>query len=116
MCLGRQRDCVGVVKLAAGHRVPRPRPGRLAGDRRKADSAIIAQGRDGFQRHVAGAMDGPFIVMFEQDRADETDDGVLVGEDTNHSVRRLISPFRRSIGWSSEALVRCCGGGDLPRA
>ena len=44
---------------------------------------IIAQGRDGFQRHVAGALDRPFIVLLEQDRADETDDGVLVGEDAD---------------------------------
>lgn len=40
--------------------------------------------RDGFQRHVAGALDGPFVVLLEQDRADETDDGVLIGEDADH--------------------------------
>jgi hypothetical protein len=36
---------------------------------------MIAQRRDGFQRHVAGALDGPFIVLLEQDRADDSDDG-----------------------------------------
>ena len=38
---------------------------------------------DAFQRHVAGALDGPFIVLFEQQRADEADDGVVVGEDAD---------------------------------
>jgi hypothetical protein len=45
---------------------------------------IIAQWRDGFQRHVAGTLDGPFIVLLEQDRADGADDGVLIGEDADH--------------------------------
>ena len=48
-------------------------PGGSAGKSREADDGIIAQGSDGFQRHVAGALDGPFIVLFEQDGADETD-------------------------------------------
>lgn len=38
---------------------------------------------DAFQCHVAGALDGPFVVLFEQQRADETDDGVVVGEDAD---------------------------------
>ena len=37
---------------------------------------------DGFQRHVTDTLDGPFIVLFEQDRADKADDGVFVGEDS----------------------------------
>jgi hypothetical protein len=37
-----------------------------------------------FQRHVAGALDGPFVVLFEQDRADEAGDGVLIGEDADN--------------------------------
>ena len=49
----------------------------------QADDGIIAQGRDGFQGHVAGALDGPFIVLLEQDGADEADDGGLVGEDAD---------------------------------
>lgn len=52
----------------------RQEPGRSAGDLRKADGWIIAQGRGGFQRHVAVALDGPLIVLFEQDRSDEADD------------------------------------------
>ena len=49
----------------------------------QADEGIIAQRGDGFQRHVAGALDGPFVVLFEQEGADEADDGVLVGEDAD---------------------------------
>ena len=66
-----------------GHRALRHGPDRSAGDCRQADDGIIAQGRDGFQRHVAGALDGPFVVLFEQDGADEADDGGLVGEDAD---------------------------------
>jgi hypothetical protein len=66
-----------------GHRIRRHGPGRSAGDRRKADGGIIAQRRDGFQRHVAGTLDRPFVVLLEQDRTDETNDRVLVGEDAD---------------------------------
>jgi hypothetical protein len=30
------------------------------------------------------APDGPFIILFEQDRADEANDGIFVGEDADH--------------------------------
>jgi hypothetical protein len=36
-----------------------------------------------FQRHVAGALDGPLVVLLDQDRADEAGDGGLVGEDAD---------------------------------
>jgi hypothetical protein len=43
----------------------------------------MAQGGHGFQRHVAGALDDPFVVLFQEDCADEPDDGVVVGEDAD---------------------------------
>ncbi len=46
----------------------------------QADERIIAQRRDGFQAHVAGALDGPFIVLFEQDGANEAGDRLFVGD------------------------------------
>jgi hypothetical protein len=76
--------------------------GRSADDRREADGGIIAQRRDGFQGHVAAALECPFVVLLEQDRADEVYDGVLVGKMPTTSVRRLISPLTRS-----SALVEC---------
>ena len=48
-----------------------------------SDDRIIAQWRDAFQRDVAGALDSPFIVLFEQDGADEPGDGCFVGEDAD---------------------------------
>ena len=42
----------------------------------------VAQGGHGFQRHVAGALDRPFVVLLHQDRSDEGDDGVVVGKDS----------------------------------
>jgi hypothetical protein len=58
--------------------------GLSAGDCREADGGIIAQGRDGFQRHVTGPLDGPLVVLFEQDRADQPGYGVLIGKDADH--------------------------------
>jgi hypothetical protein len=63
------------------------------------DEGILAQRCHGFQGHVAGALHGPLIVLFKEDGTDESDDGLVIGEDANTSVRRLISPFTRSIGF-----------------
>jgi hypothetical protein len=38
---------------------------------------------DAFQGHVASTLDGPLVVLFEQQRADEADDGAVVGEDAD---------------------------------
>ena len=58
--------------------------GRLSGRHgRQADESIVADGGHRFQRHVACALDGPFIVLFEQDGADEAGDGGLVREDAD---------------------------------
>ena len=40
--------------------------------------------RDRFQAHVATALNGPFVVLFEQQRADEPRDGICVREDADH--------------------------------
>lgn len=49
----------------------------------RADERIIAHLADGFQRHVSSALDCPFVILFEQDRADESDDSVVVGKDAD---------------------------------
>ena len=49
----------------------------------EADDGIIAQECDGFQGHVAGSLNGPFVVLLEQDGAHEADDGLFVGEDAD---------------------------------
>ena len=58
----------------------------------------MAQRGDGFQRHVAGALDGPFVVLFEEEGADQADDGVVVGEDADDVGAPLDLADRRSIG------------------
>jgi len=62
------------------------------------DDGIIAQRRDGFQGHVAGAQDRPFVVLLEQDRADQANDGILIGEDADD--------FRSPLDLAVEALDR----------
>ena len=57
----------------------------------QADGRIIAQRRDGFQAHVACALHGPLIILFEQQSSDEADDGSLVGEDADHIARTSAS-------------------------
>jgi hypothetical protein len=49
----------------------------------QTDGGIIAQRSDGFEAHVASALHGPFIILFEQQRTDESNDGGLVGEDAD---------------------------------
>lgn len=62
-------------------------PGRAGDDvrlpRLALDDWIIAQRRDRFQAHVAAALNRPFIVLFEQQPADQACDCILVGEDAN---------------------------------
>ena len=85
----------------------------------QADEGIIAQGCDGFQGHVAGALDGPLVVLLEQDGADEADDGGLVGEDADdlgaaldlavEALERVgrvqLGPVRRREGHVGEHVV-----------
>ena len=84
--------------MAAGQHDHRREPGRSAGDCREADGGIIAQGGDRFQGHVAGALNRPFVVLLKQDRPDQPDDGVLVGEDAHD----IGAPFDLAV----EALDR----------
>jgi hypothetical protein len=74
---------------------------------RQSDDGIIADRGAAFQRDVAGALDGPFIVLFEQDGPDEPGNCSFMGEIPTTSVRRLISPFNRSSGLVLCSLVRC---------
>ncbi|MBB3660999.1 hypothetical protein FHX15_006271 [Rhizobium sp. BK650] len=45
---------------------------------------IMAHCGDGLKGHVSGTLDGPFVILFEEQRADEPDDGVLVWEDADN--------------------------------
>lgn len=49
----------------------------------QADVGSVADGADGFQGHVAGALCGPFVGLFEENGADEADDSGLVGKDAD---------------------------------
>jgi hypothetical protein len=49
----------------------------------------------------ASALDGPLIVLFEQDRADQAGYGVLIGKISITSVRRLISPLKHGTRGAS---------------
>jgi hypothetical protein len=71
---------------------------------------IIAQRGDGFQRHVAAALHGPLVVLFEQDRADEADDGGFVGEDADNLGASLDFSVQPLDGVRAELLARCAAG------
>ena len=43
----------------------------------------IAHLVDGFQLHVASTLNGPLVVLLEEDGADEPDDGIAAGEDAD---------------------------------
>ena len=59
----------------------------------------MADARDAFRRHVAGALDGPLVVLFEQDCADQSADGGLVGEDPDDLGSAL---HLAGSGWLSQ--------------
>ena len=99
-------------ELSVGHHVRRHGPDRSAGDSREADGGIIAQRGDGFQCHVASTLDGPLVVLFEQDCTDQTGNRLLVRKDPDDLGSTLDLTLRRSSG-----LVECsltlCGTGKL---
>ncbi len=76
---GRQDRVQGGVASAASAPSGQSRNGSACS--RQADEWIIAHCCDGFQCQVAGPLDGPFVVLFQEQCADEADDGLVVGED-----------------------------------
>jgi hypothetical protein len=58
---------------------------------------IVADLRDGFQAHVA-ARDSPLVVLLEHESANETDDGIVVGEDADN-IRAPLDFFVQSLEW-----------------
>ena len=64
------------------------------------DDEIIAHVSDSFQGHVSAALNRPFIVLFEQQRADETGYGLLVGKDADD--------IGASLDLAVEAFDRVC--------
>ena len=47
------------------------------------DNDIVAYRGNGFQRHVLRTVDDSFFVLLDEDRADQSGVGVLVGEDAD---------------------------------
>ena len=44
---------------------------------------MLAHRNNRFQRHVSRSLDCPFVVLFDQDGADQAGDGILVGKDAD---------------------------------
>jgi hypothetical protein len=63
--------------MEAGHRVQPPR-----------NEGIIADESDGFQYHLAGALRGPFGILFQKDGANQANEGLFGQEDEMINRRR----------------------------
>ena len=74
----------------------------------QVDGGIIAQGSDGFQGQITGALDGPLVILLEKNGADEASDGVFVRKDAD-DIRAAFN-FRRSRGLTEWILVQCSLG------
>ena len=73
-----------LLARSAGHCwSPAGWPFMSGGHGRQLDEGIVAQRRDGFQRHVAGTLHGPFVVLLQEDGTDEPDDDLVIGEDAD---------------------------------
>ena len=86
-------------------------PGRSGGQDGQADEGIIADGGDAFQGHVAAALDGPFVVLLEEQSADQAEDGVVVGEDADHLGSALdlaVQPLQRVGGVDLGPVILAC--------
>ena len=58
----------------------------------------MAERDDGFQAHVAGALNGPFVILLQEQGADQAGDGGLVGEDADDLAASLdlaVEPLQR---------------------
>jgi hypothetical protein len=76
------------------------RPQLQGGDFRRIHSCSVANGGDGFQRHVA-PRDRPFIVLLQHQGADQAGDGSFVREDADHvgpSLDLLVQALQRIRG------------------
>jgi hypothetical protein len=76
-------------------------PGRSSCHCGQLDDWIIAQRRNRFQAHVASALNGPFIFLFEQQRADGPRYRAFVGEDADDigaALELAVEAFQRIDG------------------
>ena len=48
-----------------------------------ADEGIIGDLGDGFKGDVTPGLNGPFVVLFEEDGADQSGNGLVVGENAD---------------------------------
>ena len=58
--------------------------------------AVVSRGR------VSGSLDGPFVVSFEEDRADEPEDRLVIGKDADDLGAALdlaVSRSRPLVEW-----------------
>jgi hypothetical protein len=76
----------GVAARRSQERSP-ARAGSFGQSQGPAPQRIIAEWSDGFQTHVSGALDGPLVILFEQDGANEAGDGRFVGEEKPASTK-----------------------------
>ena len=95
----RRAISAGAIALSGG-----VGPAVSGGHGGQRDEGIVAQRRDRFQGHVAGSLHRPFVVLLQQDGADQAGDGGLVGEDADN----LGAAFDLAV----EALERIGNYGD----
>ena len=76
------------------------------------DENIMARRIALFQCHVSRPLNGPFVVLLQQDGTDETGDGVLVGKDPDDvgSPLDLSDGAFDGIGGVQFGAVRCSLG------
>jgi hypothetical protein len=74
------------------------------------EGEIIAQGGDRFQGHVAGALHRSFVVLLQEDGADQAGDRGLVREDADHLGAPLDLAIEALEGLVEWILARCSFG------
>ncbi|MBB2707525.1 UNVERIFIED_ORG: hypothetical protein GGI57_005657 [Rhizobium aethiopicum] len=73
---------------------------------------IIAHLGHGLKRHIPGALNGPFIILFEQQCADETDDGFVVRKDADDLGASLDFAVE-TLNWIRRVQLSRCSFGKV---
>jgi hypothetical protein len=64
---------------------------------RQADDGIVAHWRGGFQRHASGALGGSPVILFEEQRAGEADDGLTHMQPGKPRQNAYVERYNRTL-------------------
>lgn len=105
---------LAAVAVTVGRGLGRDAPQAAMSGSRQSDEEIIAEGGDGLECHLAGALNVQFVVLLQQDADDGPGDDLLVrkvSDDLRSAIDLAVEPLERFVEcsfarcWTGEAHV-----------